>query len=148
MKDGSVYEGTLYGTHKAVGEVVFTTGMSGYQETLTDPSFCGQIVIFTYPLIGNYGCNDLFNQSEGCCYKGLIVSELCDEPSSWRDEGTVMEFLEKNDIPVLTGVDTRAITGGSGPTGPSRGCWCRRILPMTKSRLSWLLRKNMTRWPR
>ena len=110
LKDGSVYEGTLYSTHKAVGEVVFTTGMSGYQETLTDPSLCGQIVIFTYPLIGNYGCNDLFNQSEGCCYKGLIVSELCDEPSSWRDEGTVMEFLEKNDIPVLTGVDTRAIT--------------------------------------
>lgn len=91
MKDGSVYEGTLYSTHKAVGEVVFTTGMSGYQETLTDPSFCGQIVIFTYPQIGNYGCNDLFNQSEGCCYKGLIVSELCDEPSSWRDEGTVMD---------------------------------------------------------
>ena len=63
LKDGSVYEGTLYSTHKAVGEVVFTTGMTGYQETLTDPSFCGQIVIFTYPLIGNYGCNDLFCQS-------------------------------------------------------------------------------------
>ncbi|MDD6287786.1 carbamoyl phosphate synthase small subunit, partial [Acidaminococcus fermentans] len=110
LKDGSVYEGTLYSTHKSVGEVVFTTGMSGYQETLTDPSFCGQIVIFTYPLIGNYGCNDLFCQSDSCCYKGLIVSELCDEPSSWRDEGTVMQFLEKNDIPVLTGVDTRAIT--------------------------------------
>lgn len=110
LKDGSVYEGTLYSTHKAVGEVVFTTGMTGYQETLTDPSFCGQIVIFTYPLIGNYGCNDLFCQSDRCCYKGLIVSELCDEPSSWRDEGTVLDFLEKNDIPVLTGVDTRAIT--------------------------------------
>lgn len=110
LKDGSVYEGTLYSTHKSVGEVVFTTGMSGYQETLTDPSFCGQIVIFTYPLIGNYGCNDLFCQSDSCCYKGLIVSELCDEPSSWRDEGTVLEFLEKNDIPVLTGVDTRALT--------------------------------------
>ncbi len=110
LKDGNVYEGTLYTTHKTVGEVVFTTGMSGYQETLTDPSWCGQIVIFTYPLIGNYGCNDLFNQADKCYYKGLIVSELCDEPSSWRDEGTVMEFLEKNDIPVLTDVDTRAIT--------------------------------------
>lgn len=110
LKDGGVYEGILYANRNAVGEVVFTTGMSGYQETLTDPSFNGQIVVFTYPLIGNYGCNDLFKQSEGCCYQGLIVDELCDEPSSWRDEGTVLDFLDKNDIPVLTGVDTRAIT--------------------------------------
>ena len=84
--------------------------MSGYQETLTDPSFCGQIVVFTYPLIGNYGCNPIFDQGDGCCYEGLIVDELCDEPSSWRDEGTVLSFLEKNHIPVLADVDTRAIT--------------------------------------
>ncbi len=109
LKDGSVYEGNLYATHKAVGEVVFTTGMVGYQETLTDPSFCGQIVIFTYPLIGNYGVNPLFDQGERCCYKGLIVSELCDTPSSWRNEGSVLDFLTKNDIPVLTDVDPRAI---------------------------------------
>ena len=92
LKDGGVYEGTLYGDHPAVGEVVFTTGMSGYQETLTDPSFCGQIVVFTYPLIGNYGCNPIFDQGDGCCYEGLIVDELCDEPSSWRDEGTVLSW--------------------------------------------------------
>ena len=60
LKDGSVFEGTLYGGKRnAVGEVVFTTGMSGYQETLTDPSFCGQIVVMTYPLVGNYGCNQI-----------------------------------------------------------------------------------------
>lgn len=110
LKDGGVYEGTLYSDRRAVGEVVFTTGMSGYEETLTDPSYCGQIVIFTYPLIGNYGCNKIFDQSDGCCYEGLIVNELCDEPSSWRNEGTIMEFLERNHIPVLMGVDTRAIT--------------------------------------
>ena len=110
LKDGSVYEGELYGNSKAVGEVVFTTGMSGYQESLTDPSFCDQIVVFTYPLIGNYGCNKMFDQSDKCWYQGLIVSELCDEPSNWRSEGTLPDFLEKNNIPILTGVDTRAIT--------------------------------------
>ena len=62
LKDGSVYEGLLYGGKRnAVGEVCFTTGMSGYQETLTDPSFCGQIVVMTYPLVGNYGTNPMFN---------------------------------------------------------------------------------------
>jgi len=110
LKDGSVYEGELWGEKNAVGEVVFTTGMSGYQESLTDPSFCDQIVVFTYPLIGNYGCNKMFDQSDKCWYQGLIVSELCDEPSNWRSEGSLPDFLEKNNIPVLTGVDTRAIT--------------------------------------
>lgn len=110
LKDGSVYEGELYGNRNAVGEVVFTTGMSGYQESLTDPSFCDQIVVFTYPLIGNYGCNRIFDQSDKCWYQGLIVSELCDEPSNWRSEGTLPDFLEKNNIPILAGVDTRAIT--------------------------------------
>ena len=78
LKDGSVFEGDLYGKRNAVGEVVFTTGMSGYQETMTDPSFCDQIVVLTYPLVGNYGCNSMFNQSGRCWYQGLVVSELCD----------------------------------------------------------------------
>jgi len=110
LKDGSVYEGELYGNRNAVGEVVFTTGMSGYQETLTDPSFCDQIVVFTYPLIGNYGCNKIFNQSDKCWYQGLIVSELCDEPSNWRNEESLPNFMERLGVPVLAGVDTRAIT--------------------------------------
>lgn len=110
LKDGSVYEGELYGNRNAVGEVVFTTGMSGYQETLTDPSFCDQIVVFTYPLIGNYGCSKFFDQSEKCWYQGLIISELCDEPSNWRSEEDLPHFLDRLDIPVLVGVDTRAIT--------------------------------------
>ena len=110
LKDGSVFEGDLYGKRNAVGEVVFTTGMSGYQETMTDPSFCDQIVVLTYPLVGNYGCNSMFNQSGRCWYQGLVVSELCDEPSNWRSEESLPAFLERHDIPVLTGVDTRAIT--------------------------------------
>ncbi len=110
MKDGSVYEGELYGRRDAVGEVVFTTGMSGYQETLTDPSFCEQIVVMTYPLVGNYGVNPCFNQGERCFFQGYVVSELCDYPCNWRSEGTLSAFLEQQDVPVLTGVDTRAIT--------------------------------------
>jgi carbamoyl-phosphate synthase small subunit len=110
LKDGSVYEGDLYGKRNAVGEVVFTTGMSGYQETLTDPSFCDQIVVMTYPLVGNYGCNKIFDQSDKCWYQGFVVSELCDEPSNWRVEETLPQFLKHHDIPVLVGVDTRAIT--------------------------------------
>ena len=110
LKDGSVYEGELYGKRNAVGEVVFTTGMSGYQETLTDPSFCGQIVVMTYPLVGNYGANDLFNQGRKSFFQGYVISELCDHPSNWRCEKTLEQFLDEQDVPVLTGVDTRAIT--------------------------------------
>ena len=84
--------------------------MSGYQETLTDPSFCDQIVVMTYPLVGNYGCCKLFDQSDKCWYQGFIVSELCDEPSNWRNEESLPDFLERMNVPVLVGVDTRAIT--------------------------------------
>ena len=111
LKDGSVFEGTLYGGKRnAVGEVVFTTGMSGYQETLTDPSFCGQIVVMTYPLVGNYGCNPLFNQGKKCFFQGFVIGELCDCPSNWRNEQSLEDFLIEQDIPTLAGVDTRAIT--------------------------------------
>lgn len=110
LKDGSVYEGTLYGKRNAVGEVVFTTGMSGYQETLTDPSFCGQIVVLTYPLVGNYGCNPMFNQGPKCFFQGFVIGELCDCPSNWRNEQSLEAFLDEQDIPTLVGVDTRAIT--------------------------------------
>lgn len=110
LKDGSVYEGRFYGSHNAVGEVVFTTGMSGYQETLTDPSFCGQIVVMTYPLVGNYGINPMFNQGRKSFFQGYVIGEMCDEPSNWRSEGTLEQFLKEQDVPTLVGVDTRAIT--------------------------------------
>ena len=78
LVDGSVFEGDLYAGRTAVGEVVFTTGMSGYQETLTDPSYCGQIVVMTYPLVGNYGTNPCFNQGPRCFFQGYVVSDICD----------------------------------------------------------------------
>lgn len=84
LKDGSVYEGDLYGKRNAVGEVVFTTGMSGYQETLTDPSFCGQIVVMTYPLVGNYGVNDLFNQGRRSFFQGYVITEAVRSSQHWR----------------------------------------------------------------
>lgn len=89
--------------------VVFTTGMSGYQETLTDPSFCGQIVVRLYPLVGNYGTNDLLIKGRKFFFQGYVISELCDHPSNWRCEKTLEQFLDEQDVPVLTGVDTRAI---------------------------------------
>lgn len=111
FKDGSVYEGTLFGGKRnAVGEAVFTTNMFGYQETLTDPSFSGQIVVMTYPLLGNYGCNAMFNQSKKSFCQGFVVGELCDYPSNWRSEQDLEQFLEEQEVPVLVGVDTRAIT--------------------------------------
>ena len=110
LNDGSVYEGLLYGKRTAVGEVVFTTGMSGYQETLTDPSFCGQIVVMTYPLIGNYGCNNMFMQGRKSFFQGFVIGELCDTPSNWRSEEDLESFMDRMDVPVLVGVDTRAIT--------------------------------------
>ena len=111
LKDGSVYEGLLYGGKRnAVGEVCFTTGMSGYQETLTDPSFCGQIVVMTYPLVGNYGTNPMFNQGRKNFFQGYVIGELCDCPSNWRNEKSLETWLEEQDLPTLVGVDTRAIT--------------------------------------
>lgn len=110
LSDGSSYEGYFLGTHACSGEVVFTTGMSGYQETLTDPSFCSQIVVMTYPLVGNYGCNPAFCQNPRSFFSGYVISELCEHPSNWKSEETLKTFLEKQDVPVLTGVDTRAVT--------------------------------------
>ena len=111
LKDGSVYEGALFGGNRnAIGEVVFTTGMSGYQETLTDPSFCDQIVVMTYPLVGNYGCNPVFNQGKRCFFQGYVIGDLCDCPSNWRNEQSLEQFLEEQNVPTLVGVDTRAIT--------------------------------------
>ena len=109
LKDGGVYEGTLYGDHPAVGEVVFTTGMSGYQETLTDPSFCGQIVVFTYPLIGNYGIIPADFEGK-CCVRGYVVREACPTPSNFRCAQTLDAFLKENNIPGIAGIDTRAVT--------------------------------------
>ena len=111
LEDGTVYEGKGFGIQgTAVGEVVFTTGMTGYQETLTDPSYYGQLVTQTFPLIGNYGLNDLDSESSRPWVKGYIVREWCEEPSNFRSQYTLDEFMKKNKIVGICDIDTRALT--------------------------------------
>ena len=109
--DGDVLEGEAFGaTGKSIGEVVFNTSMTGYQEILTDPSYCGQIVTMTYPLIGNYGVNSIDDEADKSFVRGFVVREVCDAPSNFRCEGTLDEYLKKRGIIGISGVDTRRIT--------------------------------------
>ncbi|MCW5939490.1 MAG: glutamine-hydrolyzing carbamoyl-phosphate synthase small subunit [Fimbriimonadaceae bacterium] len=110
LSDGTVYPGRSLGAQgTSVGESVFTTGMTGYQEVLTDPSFAGQLVAFTYPLIGNYGVNDDDFESDRVQPSGIIVKEACDTPSNWRSRRTLAEFLRDRGVVAIQGVDTRAL---------------------------------------
>ena len=110
LQDGRVFEGFRFGAETdTVGELVFTTGMCGYIETLTDPSYAGQIVMQTYPLIGNYGI--IREDFEGaCCVKGYVVREYCDAPSNFRTDCDLDTFLKEQGVPGLYGVDTRELT--------------------------------------
>ncbi|MBQ7726289.1 MAG: glutamine-hydrolyzing carbamoyl-phosphate synthase small subunit [Clostridia bacterium] len=110
LENGDIFEGYAFGAEKAsIGELVFTTGMCGYLETLTDESYYGQIVMQTFPLIGNYGV--IPEDFEGfCCVKGYVVREWCEQPSNFRSQGTVDAFLKEKGVPGIYGVDTRAIT--------------------------------------
>lgn len=111
LEDGSRFEGKIFGAVKdTIGEVVFNTGMTGYQEVLTDPSYAGQIVVMTYPLIGNYGINNEDFESYKPHVKGFIVREACTDPSNWRAEKTLHQYLKENDIVGFEGIDTRALT--------------------------------------
>lgn len=110
LGNGQVYEGQRIGANRdSTGELVFTTGMVGYLETLTDPSYAGQIILQTFPLIGNYGV--ISPDFEGDCHaRGYVVRELCDAPSNFRSEYELDRFLKERGIPGICGVDTRAIT--------------------------------------
>lgn len=111
LEDGTIFKGKALGYQEDVmGEVVFTTGMTGYQELITDPSFCGQIVTMTYPLVGNYGINKEDVESDKIQIKAFVVRELCEEPSNWRSERSLGEYLEENGILCLCGIDTRELT--------------------------------------
>ncbi|MFQ6137134.1 MAG: glutamine-hydrolyzing carbamoyl-phosphate synthase small subunit [Candidatus Hydrothermarchaeales archaeon] len=111
LEDGTVVKGAGFGAEKEVlGEVVFNTSMSGYQEALTDPSYKGQILILTYPLVGNYGVNPDDFESEKIKVEGFVVREYCHFPSHRKGEKTIDEFLKENYIPGISGVDTRALT--------------------------------------
>jgi carbamoyl-phosphate synthase small subunit len=111
LEDGSVYEGEAFGARSnTYGEVVFDTSMTGYQEMLTDPSFAGQILVPTYPLIGNYGINESDFESKQIQVRGLAVREYCPRPSHWQSTRTLHEFLLAYGIPGISGLDTRALT--------------------------------------
>ncbi|PPA72484.1 carbamoyl phosphate synthase small subunit [Jeotgalibacillus proteolyticus] len=111
LEDGTVFIGEGFGSElETVGEVVFNTGMTGYQEILSDPSYCGQMVTLTYPLIGNYGVNRDDFESIQPSIKALIVREAADLPSNFRSELTIDELLKQKNIPGLAGIDTRKLT--------------------------------------
>lgn len=111
LADGQVFEGRSLGAKGTViGEVVFTTGLTGYQETLTDPSYYGQIVTQTFPLIGNYGVNHEDNESAKSYVSGYIVREACDVPSNFRCEGNIKDFLSERNIVGICNIDTRRLT--------------------------------------
>ena len=110
LEDGTVLEGEAFGYDKAeTGEVVFTTAMGGYQESITDPSYQGQILITTYPLIGNYGITDAASQSSGVHVRALVVREYCKEPSLMYGGKTIDSFLKENKVPGISGIDTREL---------------------------------------
>ena len=110
LEDGTVLEGESFGYEgSSFGEVVFTTGMGGYQEGLTDPSFRGQILIFTYPLIGNYGVRPDFDQSNGVHVRGVVVREYCKEPSMMYGGAPLDQYLKDHKIPAISGIDTREL---------------------------------------
>ena len=111
LEDGSSFQGTSFGADcEGHGEVVFNTSMTGYQEILTDPSYAGQILMLTYPLIGNYGINPETVESKKIQVRGLVVREDCDIPSHWNSQSTVAQFLASQGVSGISGVDTRAIT--------------------------------------
>ena len=111
LEDGHIFEGRRFGAEgEALGELVFTTGMVGYIETLTDPSYYGQIVMQTFPLIGNYGMIEADTESKKSYVKAYVVREWCEEPSNFRCSGTIDKYLKDENIIGVCGVDTREIT--------------------------------------
>ena len=111
LEDGTVFTGRAFGARgETDGEVVFNTSMTGYQEMLTDPSYGGQILTFTYPLIGNYGVTDEDFESRRVQVRGAVLKELAPVPSNWRSENTLEHFLKAHSVVGLAGVDTRALT--------------------------------------
>ena len=122
LEDGAVFSGASFGAAGEIGgEVVFNTGMTGYQEILTDPSYSGQIVTMTYPLIGNYGVNIADYESAHPFARGFIVKEYCESPSNWRADRTIDAFLKKYQVLGLAGIDTRALTKRLRAEGTMKG---------------------------
>src|SRR5918992_1389341 len=123
LEDGRIFEGKSFGaTGTRVGEVCFNTSMTGYQEVLTDPSYRGQIVAMTYPLIGNYGTNALDQESREPHVRGFVIEELSEVPSNWRSEASLEDYLKRWEIPGVQGIDTRALTRHLRERGAMKAC--------------------------
>lgn len=129
LADGTVYRGYACGASgTTVGEVVFNTGMTGYQEVLTDPSYLGQIVTFTYPELGNTGVNGLDEESARPQVKGLIARNICDRPSNWRSTQSLPDYLSEHNVVGIYGLDTRALTRKLRSAGAMNGAISTEIL--------------------
>ncbi len=130
LADGTTYEGQHFGAPgTTTGEVVFNTGMTGYQEILTDPSYAGQLVTMTYPLIGNYGVNEGDFESRKIQPAGYIIKELCEKPSNWRSDRTLDSFLKQSGVVAIQGIDTRAVTRRIRSVGVMMGCISNEMEP-------------------
>lgn len=122
LEDGRIFWGVSFGSHgEAYGEVVFNTSLTGYQEIISDPSYCGQLVTMTYPHIGNYGLNADDYESVQPALAGFIVKEYCPKPSNWRSEIDLNSFLIENKIVAISEIDTRALTRHIREKGAMRG---------------------------
>ena len=130
LEDGFTLEGESFTgpIELTGGEVIFNTAMAGYQELLTDPSYAGQMVCLTYPLIGNYGINPDDMESEKIHMSALLVKECCKEPSNWRSVESLPDFLMRHGVPGVEGIDTRALTLHLRKNGAMRGCISTSIL--------------------
>lgn len=123
LEDGRVFRGTGFGhPGTATGEACFNTSLTGYQEILTDPSYRGQIVAMTYPMIGNYGVNQEDAESREPHVRGFVIGELCHVPSNWRSEQGLADYLAQHEILGIEGVDTRALTKHLRSAGAMRAC--------------------------
>jgi carbamoyl-phosphate synthase small subunit len=136
LADGRVFRGRAFGAEAdAAGEVVFTTSMTGYQEVCTDPSFKGQLVCMTYPLIGNYGVVADDDESRQPWISALIVREHSDRPSNWRSTGTIDQYLKDHGVPGISGIDTRALTRHIRSVGDTRAVLVRNAANLTDDEL-------------
>ena len=123
LEDGRVFRGEAFGAVATVtGEMCFNTSMSGYQELLTDPSYFGQIVAMTNPHIGNYGVNVLDEEARGPQVRGFVIEELSEPPSNWRSEESLHDYLQRNGVPGIQEVDTRALTKHLRELGAMKAC--------------------------
>ncbi|MFK7850140.1 MAG: glutamine-hydrolyzing carbamoyl-phosphate synthase small subunit [Akkermansiaceae bacterium] len=123
LEDGRCFSGFSYGASgTTTGEICFNTSMTGYQEVITDPSYRGQIVAMTYPMIGNYGVNSADNESAGPHIRAFVIGELCEIPSNWRSEESLSSYLERHNILGIEDIDTRALTKHLRSLGAMRAC--------------------------